>query len=108
MSAPWGVECPMCHRRVFTTEAPCECGFRFPRGYGESGYGLLLRTVASGKPEPEGAAAVTRVQVETELDTHLLSGEIIVRATRHAWLCWLLPYRTAELLDCAFMKKLVA
>lgn len=40
-----------------------------------------------------------RVQVETELDTHLLSGEIIVRATRRAWLCWLLPYRTAELLD---------
>jgi hypothetical protein len=29
----FGVECPLCHRRVVTTEAPCECGFRFPRGY---------------------------------------------------------------------------
>lgn len=51
-ASDFGVRCPLCGRCVVTTEAPCECGFRFPRGYepaGEIGLGPVEAVTARNR-----------------------------------------------------------
>lgn len=62
-AAPWGVGCPLCGRRVVTTEAPCECGFRFPRGYGAKAEAL-----ANDPHEVEHALCVEVLALADDLD----------------------------------------